>query len=101
MCVNVAYATNESDYKWGYQYGFNNYQCLNPPPGTGDPCSPSSLQDQTNMTVAAGCTHPNPACYPQTGIANQTAYKDGFLQGWAAWCKTDSVHCDQLPQPHL
>jgi hypothetical protein len=100
----TALATNESDYKWGYWYGFGNYQCLNPPDHT-DPCSPTSLQDQSNMTY--GCVENSIVegnmvhCYPPGGITNQTAYRDGFLDGWAHWCKTDAKDCDKLPQPHL
>jgi hypothetical protein len=37
-------------------------------------------------------------CYG--AVTDLTAYKDGFVDGWAHWCKTDAKDCDTLPQPH-
>jgi len=41
--------------------------------------------------VLSAC-NPNTS-YEQTGVTNQTACDDGFVNGWKQWCNTDLILC--------
>jgi hypothetical protein len=73
----LAYATNESSYKYGYSSAFNNYKCAT----TGD-CDMVSSQSPVYDLCVIG-----------QKVTNTTACSDGYVNGWTAWCKTDTKDC--------
>lgn len=85
FCYEVAYGTNESSYRIGYNTAIANLTNLItvPPPGstpengnicdTQDGC-PSS-DDAQNYCMAIG-----------VGVTNTTACVDGYVNGWKHWC---------------
>jgi len=87
------YGTTESSYKRGYWLGFFDYSCLNP--SDGEPCSGQYAHQMSDLcsVINAGSDT------ILSGITNSTACKDGYIDGWAHWCKTDAKDCDTLPQP--
>lgn len=84
LAPTLSYATNESSYKHGLSSGFNDYQCT---------VKPVQLYNQES-----DCGYPSSNFDIQTGhqtsgVTNITVCIDGYIQGWARWCKTDALTC--------
>jgi hypothetical protein len=71
----LAYATNESSYRYGYSTTFNAYKC--------------NITDDCDMINS----DPLNGCWTINGVTNETACADGNVDGWKAWCKTDIKNC--------
>jgi hypothetical protein len=72
----VAYATNESSYKHGFNIAYNGYRCT-----VTDDCSPPA-----NSALDSTCTNTQ-------HVTNTTACIDGYLHGWKSWCSLDTKVC--------
>ncbi|MGC2685579.1 MAG: hypothetical protein WA323_27290 [Candidatus Nitrosopolaris sp.] len=76
ICYQVAYGTNESSYKYGYNAGRNN-------PYSGclyfDGDCDDAVHDSCQLwnTVTSACV-------------------DGFVNSWKHWCSTDMITCAKL-----
>jgi hypothetical protein len=77
-----AFATNESSYQYGLFRGFDDYQDgAHDASSSGPPAGPD----------IEGCNTAGHDSDPRT--TNSTACKDGYLDGWEHWCKSDGVYC--------
>jgi hypothetical protein len=74
----LAYGTNESSYKFGYQRGSE----------SGPIFKNGCLNENTEMGTY--CTMNN-----ANGVTNTTACQDGFFNGWKNWCSNHAVDCVQ------
>ena len=72
-----AHATNEHDYKLGYWFGFNNYNCIN----EFEPYDPGPYPSQMSGECDLG-KHGTIGWV----IANSTACVDGYINGFVHWC---------------
>jgi hypothetical protein len=85
--THAAIATNESSYKYGYWWGFNNYNCVSEgcdvpdsyPPST-DTCEVG--HHSVGITEVKGLV-----------VTNTTACSHGYINGWKDWCKKDTSDC--------
>jgi hypothetical protein len=86
----IAHAKNESSYKYGFETGFESYQCVSK---NGDCDDPSS--DNINTI----CLNKSPL---MVIVSNSTACMDGYLNGWAHWCESDAKNCIiiDIPKPN-
>lgn len=82
---HTAFATNESSYKSGLEWGFDDYQ-------DGSHDSDSSGPAIGEDTHECMIQHNNDYSTPP-GLTNSTACRDGYLAGWEHWCKSDGVNC--------
>jgi hypothetical protein len=79
----VAFATNESDYKYGYDWAYGFYKCgVNPHDECGLPDS-----DNINWECNATIHHQ---------ITNSTACIDGYYNGFIDWCHGDKAACGRI-----
>jgi hypothetical protein len=90
FAYQVAYGTNESSYKIGYNTAVDNYTNLitvNP-----DNTARCDTQD--------GCPQHDDAqkyCLSiGSGVTNATACIDGYVNGWKHWCSTDLKMCANM-----
>ena len=85
--MQLAHATNESDYNYGYKAAVWASHCLAHPSFPEDDCGHASIS-------------PEWACSDRIG--NQTACNDGFFSGFAHWCSSDMNGCvDQLKEAYF
>jgi hypothetical protein len=80
FCYQVAYATNESDYRHGFKAGlWAYYECRNQ-----SSCRPT-LPEQVNTVVTTGIIDGHPG-----GVTvSQTPYAHGYHHGWVHACLND------------
>jgi hypothetical protein len=85
--TQFAYATNESSYQYGFHYGFSRYK---------EAIDNSANVDfpGSNLVKYNPCMeYKNGVLVISSGVTNQTACIDGYVNGWKAWCKTDMNDC--------
>jgi hypothetical protein len=74
----LVFATNNSDYKYGFKNGFEGYKCASDNPDCDFPSSESPIYD---------------LCTKDNKITNMTACTDGYVNGWETFCKAHIDGC--------
>jgi hypothetical protein len=78
----VAHATNESDYKYGFEMGKGEYQ----------QCSSTHTCTVSENLLGVECEHytgPNFGSAPTYNVDNETACNHGYFHGWIHECLND------------
>jgi hypothetical protein len=87
VLCQVAYATNESSYKKGFNEAATDWSCLaHPPTQPGADCGYIEFD-------------PGDICYSNNTrdhIDNVTACDDGYIMGFVHWCSSDQNACVNL-----
>jgi hypothetical protein len=73
----LAYATNESSYNYGFKQGFSDYNTPVVNIDADDPTPNIDVQACDNSVLGG------------SALTNSTACIDGYIDGWQHWCKMD------------
>jgi hypothetical protein len=80
--TQLAYATNESSYKIGFNGAVTLYHCFAHRP---------TAQDEDCGMVSN--SSPSYECWSDKSMTNTTACNDGYIAGFVHWCTSDENGC--------
>lgn len=90
IAPTTALATNESSYRYGYHTAISDYKFYNTDNNNNE-------ADPPNSNITGICQiYQNGVLTSPAGVTNETACEDGYVNGWRAWCHSDTSDCTDM-----